>query len=75
MAGTLSSQKFLASDEAANARQELQAMIENQDFITKSPMSGTSDGFVQKHIDYLSVNTNINPEQYIANLRIKTRVR
>ena len=71
--------KFLASDEAAVIRQELLDMAEDPQFNTKSVYttvdSPESALFVEKHMAYMSNNLSINPEDYLANLKLRTRLR
>jgi hypothetical protein len=31
--------------------------------------------FVEKHMNYLTEHRNVNPEQYLSNLRLMTRIR
>ena len=62
----------------SNVREKLMAIEGNVDYLT-SESSYTSnqaqypDGripFVDKHMDYLLMHPNVNPEQYLSNLRL-----
>lgn len=79
MTNAQSKLKFLASDEAETFRKDLLAMTEDPCFNTESVYttvdSPESVIFVEKHIAYLSNNLNITPEQYLSNLRLRTRIR
>ena len=71
--------KFLASEEANVMRQDLLAMAKDPHFNTKSVYT-TSDLpettlFIEKHMTYMSNNLSITPEQYLSNLRLRTRIR
>ena len=74
-----SRQKFLASDEAEEFRQDLLAMAEDSHFNTASvhtsPELSESALFVEKHMTYISNNLSITPEQYLSNLKLRLRVR
>ncbi len=79
MTNTQSRQKFLASDEAEAFRRDLLAIAADPLYNTESiytTMEETeSSVFVQKHMSYLSNNLNITPEQYLSNLKLRTRIR
>jgi len=74
----LSVQKFLASDTAKEARKELMKMMDDPGFNTTSTYSPSSVErmlFVDKHMKYLGQHPNLNPQQYLSNLRLMTRIR
>ncbi len=76
MAGSLGSQKFLASDEAKLVREDLEKMMTSPEFNTTSTYSPSSIDnvlFADKHMKYLSQHTNVNPQHYLSNLRLMTR--
>jgi len=79
MPESLSVKKFLASEEATSLRAELEKMVTSPLFNTKStysPASLDSDLlFVDKHMTYLSKHPTTNPQQYLSNLRLMTRLR
>lgn len=79
MTNTQSRQKFLASDEAEQFRLDLLAIAADPLFNTKSIYTtleeSESSVFVHKHLSYLSNNLNITPEQYLSNLKLRTRIR
>lgn len=73
---------FFASEDGLRARQSLQHMVESSRFVTKSSYSANSAAhpdnmisFVDKHMQYLSLHRDLKPEQYIANLKLMTRLR
>lgn len=77
MKSHISAQKFLASAEAEVVRQDLIEMTKSPLYNTKSSYTTTSVEdmtFVDKHMRYLSKYVNIDPQQYVANLRLMTRI-
>lgn len=73
---------FLESEEAAVVREELLRMVPGEVHNTRA--SYTPDGenypdnsisFVDKHMRYLNANPKVDPAIYLANLRLKTRMR
>lgn len=77
MSTSLSAQNFLKSEAAAVIRKDLKRMMASPDFNTRSTYSPTSVEdllFVDKHMKYLSQHPNLNPNHYISNLKLMTRV-
>jgi hypothetical protein len=77
MANQPNARQFLISNEAVLIRQELETMMINKGFNTRStysPSEPTSESFVDKHMKYLSLHTNTNPRQYVLNLKLRTRI-
>ena len=77
MNSPMSAQKFLKSEEASLARKELRKMMADTRFNTQSTYSPSSSErllFVDRHMKYLSVHVNLNPNHYIANLKLMTRI-
>lgn len=75
---TLSQQKFMDSDIAQEVRTELERMAQDLSFNTQSSYAATMlDGmpFVQKHMNYLCDRPKLDPQQYLANLRLMTRIK
>jgi hypothetical protein len=73
---------FFDSDEGKAIRQKLQYMTTDKSFNTLS--SYTSDSslypdsqmpFVDKHMNYLNSHPELDSQMYIANVRLKTRIR
>jgi hypothetical protein len=73
---------FFDSEEGKAVRQKLQYMMSDKSFNTLS--SYTSDSslypdsqmpFVDKHMNYLNSHPELDSQMYIANVRLKTRVR
>ncbi len=78
MANSASTQKFLDSEQATAIRETLMDMMKDPAFNTESLYStaaGEKQLFVDKHIRYLSLHTNLNAEHYLSNLRLMTRIR
>jgi hypothetical protein len=76
VAGSLGSQKFLASDAAKLIREDLEKMMSDPGFNTTSTYSPSSIDnvlFADKHLKYLSQHPNVNPQHYLSNLRLMTR--
>lgn len=70
--------EFLASVEATEIRGQLIEMEKNPIYITEvsySPKSELGVTFSEKHLDYISVHPNLRPSDYMANLRLMTRLR
>ena len=75
---TIAIEKYLKTDTAKNVRKELEAMFANPMYSTESSYSPSSEDrvtFVNKHMHYLSMHQKINPEHYLSNLRLMTKVR
>ena len=69
-------QKFLASSQASEVRRELEHMVNDSRYNTRSTYSSLAQGyvpFVDKHIKYLSLHLDIDPAQYLSNLKLMTR--
>jgi len=74
----LSVQKFLASDAAKIAREDLVKMMDDPCFNTTSMYSPSSDDkmlFVDRHMKYLGQHPSLNPQHYLSNLRLMTRIK
>lgn len=71
------------SDEIAKQyRGELQSMTEDAQYHTvasytvdKNMYPNNLIPFIDKHLAYLKTHQNLDPSQYMANLRILTRIR
>lgn len=73
---------FYESDQAAGVKLALQEMQANLQHNTDSSYSADvvkypdhQINFVDKHMQYLQAHPEVNPLQYIANLRLITRLR
>jgi len=73
---------FFESEEGTAVLLELEEMATNKSFNTRSSYSANGKlhpdnliSFVEKHKNYLNTHPAINPRQYVANLRLMTRVR
>lgn len=74
---TLSQRKFFSSDEAASVRESLQSMVDDPCFNTELPYTANPENtrsFVEKHMTYLSLHPKVNPQHYLSNLRLMTRI-
>lgn len=72
---------FFDSDEGLAIKQVLVRMVSDNTYHTASSYSANSvlypDNlmpFVDKHMAYLNTHPTINPRQYLANLRLMTRL-
>lgn len=77
MSKPAAAQRFLDSDEAVTLREELLKMVDDPCFNTNSTYTTDSSDrllFVDKHMNYMSKYSNINPRQYLSNLKMKTRI-
>ncbi len=80
---TMKKKNYLVdSVEGDNIKQELQQMAADQAFNTMSSYSANtklyannSITFVEKHMAYLNNNPTVDPNLYLSNLRLMTRVR
>ncbi len=71
-------QKFLASEDAAWAKEQLEEMTHDDAYNTPTRpfyIHGqvTSPSFTDQHLLYLSEHPNLKVVEYISNLRLKTR--
>lgn len=74
--------RVLTPEEEKEIREELKEMMLSGAYNTTSRYTPNSneypDGlmpFVDRHIRYLYANPNLDPRMYLANLRLKTRIR
>lgn len=71
-------QAFISSEAAIELRDELIAMENDPTFITSStymPTIKTEISFCDKHFAYMSTHQDIQPRDYMNNLRLRTRIR
>jgi hypothetical protein len=69
---------FLISDVANDIKRQLLLMENDPTFATNSMYSPASEveiSFTDKHLTYLSAHPMVKPKEYMANLRLKTRLR
>lgn len=69
---------FLASEEAAAIRVQLELMMNDPVYNTRSyysPAQIEDVSFADKHLKYLSVHPKLKSSEYLANLRLMTRAR
>ena len=71
---------FPGSEEGVKANEALSSMEASDAFNTPSSYTANTTkypdnliSFKDKHMDYLQNHPNLNPDQYIANLRLITR--
>ena len=75
--------KFLATPEqVANVRQLLQELVDDSGYNTEPSYIANAEiytdhliPFVEKHMAYLMSHPKVNPDQYISNLRMMTKIR
>ncbi len=76
MAVATKTRDFLASQEAEDIRKELSRMMKDPNYNTPSTYSAAAKGdilFVDKHMNYLSLHLSVNHQQYMSNLKLKTK--
>lgn len=73
---------FMDTEKGAWIERELRVMFEDATYNTESSYSANSEAypnnlipFVDKHMNYLRAHPATDPHQYLANLRLMTRVR
>lgn len=73
---------FLDSQDAAEIEQTLLGMVKDARYNTVASYSTNSTlypdnliPFVEKHMNYLSTHPSTDPQHYLANLRLMTKVR
>lgn len=73
---------FYESAEATTIKETLVAMQTNALYTTDPSYSANTDkypdhirSFVEKHMEYLHTHPSVDPNQYLANLRLITKVR
>lgn len=74
---SISQKTFLSSTEATYALNELSLMEDSREYVTEPTFTMTTDtnsiSFAQRHLEYLSRHTNVNPLHYISNLKLMTK--
>lgn len=76
MALSSKTREFLASQQAAELREELSRMMLDPCYNTRSSYSAAVNEdilFVDRHINYLSIHLNVDPAQYMSNLKLITK--
>ncbi len=76
MALSSKTREFLASQKATELREELSRMMLDPCYNTRSSYSAAANEdilFVDKHINYLSLHLNVDPAQYMSNLKLITK--
>lgn len=71
-------QIFISSEAAVELREELMAMENDPAFNTTSsyvPRMNGEISFCEKHFTFMSTHLDIQPRDYMNNLRLKTRIR
>jgi len=71
-------EKYLETATAKAICVELEAMVANPNYRTESSYSPSSEEritFVNKHVRYLSLHQKINPDQYLSNLKLMTKIK
>lgn len=70
---------FAETEAGIAARATLEALLANTEHTTESGYHvndelhpGNSISFVEKHMEYLSTHTAVNPDYYLSNLRLMT---
>ena len=73
---------LLTPEEVERVENELRKMLEDDNFNTLSSYIASTEvysdhkiPFVQKHMAYLRSHPKVNPDQYLSNLRMMTKIR
>lgn len=76
-----SKSRHFSAEEEAQVMEQLRTMEGDAAFNTTAQYSGNTEKhpnnqitFTEKHMDHLKKFPNINPDQYILNLKLMTRV-
>lgn len=74
---TLRQKAFFSSEDASAIQVQLKRMLSDPVYNTAVSYSDTVCGrnFVDKHLLYLSLHPNVSPQYYVANLRLKSKIR
>lgn len=78
MGNAMSTLKYLGSEEAQLALEQLQIMEQSPEYKTESSYSPSSEerlSFVDKHVKYLSTHQSLNYQHYISNLKLMTKIK
>ncbi len=82
MAAINKNNNFVNSEIGIDARQKLMALMRDELHNTPSTYSSNTEvypdsliPFVDKHMEYLRVHPNIDPQQYISNLRLMSKIK
>ncbi len=82
MRSTKQETDFLNSEAGMKARQVLELMVKDTIYNTEPSHSANTEmypdnmmPFVDKHMNYLSSRSTVNPDLYLSNLRLMTRIR
>ncbi len=78
MRATAKQQKFLESDEVIVIRLALEGMVSDASYNTEAKYTvnpANSLSFVDKHLTYLCAHPKLNPQHYLSNLRLMTRIK
>jgi len=68
--------RFYISPQCDIAREQLQALVDNNQYDTRSPYYATSSlSFIERHLYYLSQHPTLELNGYISNLKLMTRIR
>lgn len=77
---TIKRRDFETSEEGLQCRQLLEAMEADKSFFTKSSFTSDTEHypdntmpFVETHMRFLAKHSEINPQHYISNLRVRSR--
>lgn len=73
---------FYESEAGIQAKHDLQAMAADKKYHTVSTYNSNSElypdnkiSFVEKHMHYLRTHPNTDPQLYISNLRLMTKIK
>ncbi len=79
---TVKKKHFIGSEEAARIEEILRQMAKDSAYNTTSSYSANITQypdhlipFVDKHMNYLKTHPSLDPQHYLANLRLMTKIR
>lgn len=82
MASHIKKADFITSEEGIRITEVLTLMVSDSGYMTESSYSADSEKysdnlipFIDKHLSYLRSHPNMNPDHYLSNLRLMTRIR
>lgn len=82
MATTKNKINLFESEEGLQIQQDLLSMVSDTAYSTNASYSANSASypdslipFVDKHMNYLKTHPSVDPQHYLANLRLMTRIR
>lgn len=69
---SLAQKRFYNSEQCAEARRELEALVSDKQYFTDAGETFSSRGFVDRHLYHLSMHPNTSIKGYLSNLKLMT---